>query len=148
LGDRLRARGRARLRRSGRGGHGRAMGRHRVHLRGRHAHWADSAADDGVIVRTAVGLSIVILACTGGELLAGHAMEQSARLQITSGSAVAMLLQGGFRLSAMWAGLMLQGLAFFTLLALLSWADVSFVVPATALNYVVGAAGSMIFFRE
>jgi drug/metabolite transporter (DMT)-like permease len=43
---------------------------------------------------------------------------------------------------------MLQGLAFFTLLALLSWADVSFVVPATALNYVVGAAGSMIFLRE
>ena len=93
-------------------------------------------------------LAIVILAGTGGELLAAHAMKQSAQRQVTSGSAVAMLLQGGFRLSAMWVGLMLQGLAFFTLLALLSWADVSFVVPATALNYVVGAAGSMIFFRE
>jgi drug/metabolite transporter (DMT)-like permease len=119
-----------------------------MHLRGGVAHWADPAADDGVIVRTAVCLSILILASTGGDLLAAHAMKQSARVQVTSGSAVAMLLHGGFRLSAMWAGLMLQGLAFFTLLALLSWADVSFVVPATALNYVVGAAGSMIFFRE
>jgi drug/metabolite transporter (DMT)-like permease len=38
--------------------------------------------------------------------------------------------------------------AFFALLALLSWADVSFIVPATALNYVVGAAGSALFLRE
>ena len=119
-----------------------------MHLRGRHAHRADSAADDGVIVRTAVCLAIVILASTGGELLSAHAMKQSARLQVTSGSAVAMLLHGGFRLSAMWVGLTLQGLAFFTLLALLSWADVSFVVPATALNYVVGAAASVLYFRE
>ena len=119
-----------------------------MHLRGRHAHRADSAEDDGVIVRTVVCLSIVILAGTGGELLSAHAMKQSARLQVTSGSAVAMLLHGGFRLSAMWVGLTLQGLAFFTLLALLSWADVSFVVPATAGKYVVGAASSMIFFRE
>ena len=119
-----------------------------MHLRGRHAHRAHFAANHGVIVRTAVCLSIVILAGTGGELLSAHAMKQSARLQVTSGSAVAMLLHGGFRLSAMWVGLTLQGLAFFTLLALLSWADVSFVVPATALNYVVGAAASVLYFRE
>lgn len=99
-------------------------------------------------MRTALCLSIVILAGTGGELLSAHAMKQSARRQVTGGSAVAMLLHGGFRLSAMWVGLMLQGLAFFTLLALLSWADVSFVVPATALNYVVGAAASVLVFRE
>jgi drug/metabolite transporter (DMT)-like permease len=99
-------------------------------------------------VRTAVCLSIVILASTSGELLSAHAMKQSARLQLAGGSAVGVLLQRGFRLSAMWAGLMLHALAFFTLLALLSWADVSFVVPATALNYVAGAAGSVLFFRE
>jgi drug/metabolite transporter (DMT)-like permease len=99
-------------------------------------------------VRTAICLSIVILAGTGGELLAAHAMKQSARLQAVSASAVGTLLQRAFRLNAMWSGLMLQALAFFTLLALLSWADVSFVVPATALNYVVGAAGSALFLRE
>jgi drug/metabolite transporter (DMT)-like permease len=99
-------------------------------------------------VRTAICLSIVILAGTGGELLAAHAMKQSARLQTVSASAAGMLLQRAFRLNAMWAGLMLQALAFFTLLALLSWADLSFVVPATALNYVVGAAGSALFLRE
>jgi len=99
-------------------------------------------------VRTAICLSIVILAGTGGELLAAHAMKQSARLQAISASAAGTLLQRAFRLNAMWAGLLLQALAFFTLLALLSWADLSFVVPATALNYVVGAAGSALFLRE
>ena len=99
-------------------------------------------------MRTAVCLSIVILASTGGELLTAHAMKESARLQVIGESAVGALLQRAFRRGPMWAGLLLQGLAFFTLLALLSWADVSFVVPATALNYVVGAAASVLFFRE
>jgi drug/metabolite transporter (DMT)-like permease len=119
-----------------------------MRLRWRHPHRPHSAADNGVIVRTAICLSIVILAGTGGELLAAHAMKQSARLQAVSASAAGRLLQRAFRLNAMWTGLMLQALAFFTLLALLSWADVSFVVPATALNYVVGAAGSALFLRE
>ena len=58
------------------------------------------------------------------------------------------LLHGGFRPAAMWLGIALQALAFFALLALLSWADLSFVVPATALSYVVGATGSVLFLRE
>jgi drug/metabolite transporter (DMT)-like permease len=95
-----------------------------------------------------VCLSIVILAGTGGELLSAHAMKESAQLQTLRGRPIGLSLQSAFRLSAMWAGLMLQALAFFTLLALLSWADLSFVVPATALNYVVGAAGSALFLRE
>jgi hypothetical protein len=119
-----------------------------MHLRGRHPHRPNAAADDGVSVRTAVCLSIVILAGTGGELLAAHAMRQSARLQVIGGSAVGTLLQRAFRLDTMWVGLMLQAVAFFAFLALLSWADLSFVVPATALNYVVGAAGSALFLRE
>jgi drug/metabolite transporter (DMT)-like permease len=93
-------------------------------------------------------MSIVILAGSGGELLAARAMKQSARLQTIDGPAVGALLRRAFRLNAMWAGLALQAVAFFTLLALLSWADVSFVVPATALNYVLGAAGSVLLLGE
>jgi len=51
-----------------------------------------------------VCLSIVILAGTGGELLAAHAMKQSARLQVIRGSAVGTLLQRAFGLGAMWVG--------------------------------------------
>jgi drug/metabolite transporter (DMT)-like permease len=103
-------------------------------------------------VRIAFFLSIVILAGTGGEMLVAHAMKQIARSQPFTRPAnihlVAHLMGQVVRSGAVWSGLALQALAFFALLALLSWADVSFVVPATALNYVVGAAGSALFLRE
>jgi uncharacterized membrane protein len=102
----------------------------------------------GVIVRISIFLLIVVLAGTSGELLVAHAMKQAARAQTVTRSAVAALLERAFRVAPMWIGLALQALAFFALLALLSWADVSFVVPATALSYVVGAAGSALFLRE
>lgn len=100
------------------------------------------------MVRTALFLSIVVLAGTTGELLTAHAMKQAGRTEAFTPSAIVDLLKHGFGHWALWTGLGLQALAFFALLPLLSWADLSFVVPATALNYVVGAAGSALFLRE
>jgi drug/metabolite transporter (DMT)-like permease len=50
--------------------------------------------------------------------------------------------------SWMWIGLGLMTLAFFALLAVLAIENVSFVVPVTALSYVVGALGGRVFLRE
>jgi len=99
-------------------------------------------------MRIASFLSLVILAGTGGEMLVAHAVKQIARRRPITRPAIVHLVGQAVRPGAMWMGLALQALAFFGLLALLSWADVSFVVPATALNYVVGAAGSALFLGE
>jgi len=48
----------------------------------------------------------------------------------------------------MWIGIAFMALAFFSLLALLSWADASLVVPATALSYVAGAFGAKFLLHE
>lgn len=48
----------------------------------------------------------------------------------------------------MWIGVGFMTLAFFSLLALLSMENVSFVVPVTALSYAAGAIGAMLFLRE
>jgi len=48
----------------------------------------------------------------------------------------------------MWMGVGLMALAFFSLLTVLSWAEVSFVVPATAANYIVGAFGAKLLLKE
>jgi multidrug transporter EmrE-like cation transporter len=114
---------------------------------GRRARGPDPPSYHGVIVRSSFFLFIVILAGTGGEILSAHAMKQAARTQAVARPAVIALLEAACR-PAMWVGLALQALAFFALLALLSWADLSFVVPVTALSYVVGAAGSVLFLRE
>lgn len=99
-------------------------------------------------MRIALFLSIVILAGTGGEILVADAMKRAGRAQGATRRGVMRLLGLGFQPLSMWIGIALQALAFFALLALLSWADLSFVVPATALSYVVGAAGSALFLRE
>jgi transporter family protein len=52
------------------------------------------------------------------------------------------------RMPLMWIGIALQAVAFLAFVALLTWADVSFVVPATALSYAVGAAGAAVILGE
>jgi drug/metabolite transporter (DMT)-like permease len=54
------------------------------------------------------------------------------------------VLQSGW----MWLGIGLMALAFFSFLTLLSWAKVSFVVPATAANYIAGALGAKFLLKE
>jgi drug/metabolite transporter (DMT)-like permease len=48
----------------------------------------------------------------------------------------------------MWAGIFMMALGFFALLAILSFREVSFVVPVSALSYVVGALGAKLFLGE
>jgi drug/metabolite transporter (DMT)-like permease len=48
----------------------------------------------------------------------------------------------------MWLGGGMMAVAFFALLGAFSIYDVSFVVPVTALSYVAGAFGGVVFLRE
>jgi drug/metabolite transporter (DMT)-like permease len=75
-------------------------------------------------------------------------MKQIGDVSALAPAGVVRALARAFLRPSMWTGLALQTLAFFTLLALLSWAPVSFVVPATAISYAVGAVGAQIFLRE
>ena len=52
------------------------------------------------------------------------------------------------RVGWMWIGVSMMTLAFFSLLAMLSIENVSFVVPVTALSYAAGAVGAMLFLHE
>jgi drug/metabolite transporter (DMT)-like permease len=47
-----------------------------------------------------------------------------------------------------WAGVPLMALSFYALLVLLSWRPISFVIPASALSYVVGTLGAKYILRE
>jgi drug/metabolite transporter (DMT)-like permease len=58
------------------------------------------------------------------------------------------LLGRVFRSGWMLLAIGLLAVGFFSLLTLLSWADVSFVIPATALSYVVGGLGAKLLLGE
>jgi len=99
-------------------------------------------------MRTALFLTIVVFAGTGGEIAATHAMKRLGEVKGFAPRVLLGVLGRAFRLGWMWLGIGLMALAFFSLLALLSWADVGFVVPATAISYVVGALGAKLLLKE
>ena len=99
-------------------------------------------------MRNALFVAIVVLTGTSGELCMSHAMKQLGEVHVFTPRAIFSVIGRAFRLGWMWLGFGLMALSFFALLALLSWADVSFAVPATALSYVVGALGARFFLGE
>jgi uncharacterized membrane protein len=99
-------------------------------------------------MRTVLCLTIVVIAGTSGDLLLTRTMKSVGEVKSVHPRRVMRVVISAFGLPSMWAALSLQALAFFSFLALLSWADVSLVVPASALGYAVGAIGAKFFLRE
>jgi len=63
-------------------------------------------------------------------------------------AALARFVFRAMRVGWTWVGISMMALAFFSLLAMLSIENVSFVVPVTALSYAAGAVGAMLFLHE
>jgi drug/metabolite transporter (DMT)-like permease len=85
---------------------------------------------------------------TLGELCLGRAMKQTGELERLHPGHAASLLWRALRVKWIWIGVSMMAIAFFSLLLLLSFESVSFVVPVTALSYLVGAIGGIFFLGE
>lgn len=100
------------------------------------------------MIRVALLLGVLILGTTGGEIamtLGMKATGEPARLRPRE---LLAFLWRALRNGWFWAGVPLMALSFYALLVLLSWQPVSFVVPASALSYVVGTLGAKYILRE
>ena len=91
---------------------------------------------------------LIIVVGTGGELCLGKAMKEAGELERLHPSDAATLLWRALRIKWVWIGVAMMALAFFSLLLLLSFESVSFVIPVTALSYLVGALGGVFFLGE
>ena len=92
--------------------------------------------------------SLIVVAGTGGELCVSRAMKEIGEVHDFRPAEVIKVLVRALRVKWMWIGVGLMTLAFFSLLAILSFENVSFVVPVTALGYVAGALGGRFFLGE
>lgn len=97
---------------------------------------------------TAFLLTVVVLAGTAGDVVVTRVMKKVARGErwtwpIAPRRVARALIQG-----QMWMGIGLMALAFLAFITVLSWAEVSFVVPATAANYIVGVLGARVLLKE
>ncbi|HEV3253203.1 MAG TPA: EamA family transporter [Candidatus Acidoferrales bacterium] len=93
-------------------------------------------------------LAIIVFVGTGGELAVTRAMKDIGEVHDFSPRNLLRVLVRAFSAGWMWFGVLLMTVAFFALLAMLSWENVSFVIPVTALSYVAGALGGKFLLGE
>jgi drug/metabolite transporter (DMT)-like permease len=93
-------------------------------------------------------LMVIVVAGTGGELCVTRAMKEIGEVHDFRPAALVRFLLRALLVGWMWIGIAMMTVAFFALLAALSFENVSFVVPVTALSYAAGAVGAVLFLRE
>jgi drug/metabolite transporter (DMT)-like permease len=96
----------------------------------------------------AVLFFFIVVAGTGGELCVSRAMKSIGEVHDFSPASIANFILQSLRLRWMWLGVALMTVGFFSLLAILSFLEVSFVVPVSALSYAAGAFGAKSFLGE
>lgn len=92
--------------------------------------------------------ALIVVAGTAGELCVSRAMKDIGEVHDFRPGALIKVILRALHARWMWSGVGLMTLGFFSLLAILSLENVSFVVPVTALGYVAGALGGRFFLGE
>ena len=95
-------------------------------------------------MKTAIVLTLAVLAQAAGDTLLSKGMKQAACLDCSW----FLMLQQAVADPAIWLGTALVITFFLLHIASLSWADLSFVLPATSFGYVVNVAFAHHFLNE
>jgi drug/metabolite transporter (DMT)-like permease len=99
-------------------------------------------------VLEAVLFFFIVVAGTAGELCVSRAMKSIGEVHDFRPKSILSFVLQSLGLPWMWLGIALMSLGFFSLLAILSFQEVSFVVPVSALSYAAGALGAKVFLGE
>jgi bacterial/archaeal transporter family protein len=100
------------------------------------------------VIKIIVMLVFFICCSTGGEIAMTYGMKQVGEPEGFRPRALLRFLRNAMRNGWVWLALPLLGASFYSLLVLLSWAPLSVVIPASALNYVVGTVGAKYILKE
>lgn len=96
----------------------------------------------------AILLLFNVVASSGGHLAVSRAMKNVGEVHSLAPSALLRMVGAALREPSFWIGIALNTVSFFALLSLLSVEDLSFVLPATAANYVLGTLGARYLLHE
>lgn len=96
----------------------------------------------------AVLFFFIVVAGTGGELCISRAMKSIGEIHDFRPGSLIRFVGRALRLPWTLAGIGLMALGFFSLVGILSFDDVSFVVPFSALSYAAGAIGARVLLGE
>jgi len=97
---------------------------------------------------TVLLLLVLICGSTGGEIALTQGSKKSGEPKRLRPREVLAFLGRAVRNGWFWLGIPLMAASFFALLILFSWHPLSFVIPISALSYVVGALGAKYILKE
>jgi hypothetical protein len=100
------------------------------------------------MIRTVLLLALLIFGSTAGEIAITFGMRATGEPARLRPKALLAFLRRALVNGWFWTGVPLMALSFYSLLLLLSWNPISFVIPASALSYVVGTLGAKYILRE
>jgi drug/metabolite transporter (DMT)-like permease len=100
------------------------------------------------MIRDVFVLAVLVLGSTGGEIAITHGMKATGEPAKLRPMEVLQFLGRALGNGWFWAGVPLMAISFYSLLLLLSWEPISFVIPASALSYVVGTFGAKYILGE
>jgi drug/metabolite transporter (DMT)-like permease len=93
-------------------------------------------------------LAVLILGSTGGEIAITYGMKATGEPARLRPVALLKFLGRAVCNGWFWVGIPLMALSFYSLLVLLSWKPISYVIPMSALSYVVGTLGAKYILGE
>jgi drug/metabolite transporter (DMT)-like permease len=93
-------------------------------------------------------VAVVVAANSAGQVAITHGMKTTGEITDFRPGAWLRALARALRNGWLWLGIFGMAVAFFAFMALLSAADLSFAVPATASSYVVQTLGARFFLGE
>lgn len=99
-------------------------------------------------MKTIIVIAIAALSAAIGESLLSYGMRRYGVISLTEPSQLFILVFSVFRNPYVFLGVVFLAIFFFLYLAALSWADLSFVLPLTAMSYIFGALLAKFFLKE
>lgn len=100
------------------------------------------------MLREIILLFFIVIAGTGGEMCLSRAMKQIGEVHDFRPLSILRVMGRAMMVGWMWLALVLMATGFFALLGMLSLENVSFVIPVSAMSYVVGAYGGSLLLGE
>ena len=99
-------------------------------------------------MKTALLLAIIILAGALGDVYIAKGMKQVGEVRTLRLRELAWLGRRMVSNMAFLLGLLSMIAGFLAFLVILSWADLSFIIPATSLNFVLATLGAKVILKE
>ncbi len=98
--------------------------------------------------KTWLAIIVLSLADSAGDLLLAFGMKQVGKVEKMSLKDALILIYKIIKNPIILSGIVGQAIAFFSFISVLSWADISFVRPATALTYLFSMLGAKLILKE